>query len=35
MVTISSPHRRRGILFTAYEKFFGKDSEPCLYVQAS
>jgi hypothetical protein len=35
MVVISSPHRRRGILFDAYEKFYGKDGESCLYVQAS
>jgi hypothetical protein len=35
MVVISSPHRRRGILFTAYEKFYGQDAQPCLYVQAS
>jgi hypothetical protein len=35
MVVISSPHRRRGILFDAYEKFFAHDTEPCLYVQAS
>jgi hypothetical protein len=35
LVVISSPHRRRGVLFDAYEKFFAHDEEPCLYVQAS
>jgi hypothetical protein len=35
MVVISSPHRRRGILYDAYERFFAHDAEPCLYLQAS
>jgi hypothetical protein len=34
MVVISSPHRRRGILFDAYERYFGHDDQECLYIQA-
>jgi hypothetical protein len=35
LVVISSPHRRRGILFDAYQRFYAHDEQECIYIQAS
>lgn len=35
LVLISSPHRRRGVMFEAYEKYHGNDAADCLYLQAA
>jgi hypothetical protein len=34
LLCLSSPYARRGALWTAYEKHFGKDDSPVLVVQA-